>query len=48
MCLNEILINEGYAKLEVEYFFKMLLEYQRINFTTRQAKQGLYALAPLF
>ncbi|MBA3649068.1 MAG: thermonuclease family protein [Chitinophagales bacterium] len=47
-CLNKLLIREGYAKPEAEYYCKMLLEYERINFATQQARQGLYALAPLF
>jgi micrococcal nuclease len=47
-CLNEILLHEGYARVEAEYYCKRLHEYSRLNFAAKQAKSGLYALVDRF
>lgn len=43
-CLNEILIREGYAKTEDEYFCSKLAEYQVLNFKAIHSKSGLYSM----
>ena len=43
-CLNEILIREGYAKAEEEYFCSKLAEYQMLNFKAIHSKSGLYRM----
>ena len=47
-CLNEILIREGYARAEKEYFCEKLPEYQKLNFRAKQKKMGLYSLINRF
>lgn len=47
-CLNEILIREGYARPEKEYFCEKLPEYQQLNFKAKQKKMGLYSLINRF
>jgi micrococcal nuclease len=41
-CLNEILIREGYAKTENEYYCSKLKEFQELNFIAMKSKFGLY------
>ena len=43
-CLNEVLIREGYAKAEGEYFCSKLAEYQVLNFKAINSKSGLYRM----
>lgn len=43
-CLNEILVREGYAKAEEEYFCSKLAEYQVLNFNAIHSKSGLYSI----
>ena len=43
-CLNEILIREGYARAESEYFCKELSNYQQLGWEARIAKRGLYSI----
>lgn len=47
-CLNEILIREGYARPEQEYFCEKLPEYEQLNFKAKQEKVGLYSLINRF
>ena len=47
-CLNEIMVREGYARAEKEYFCEMLSQYQKLNFIAKQKKSGLYALVKGF
>ena len=47
-CLNEILIREGYARVESEYSCRRLQEYAQLNFSAKQVKSGLYALVDRF
>jgi micrococcal nuclease len=43
-CLNDILIREGYAKAEDEYFCSRLAEFQALNFHAIHSKSGLYSM----
>lgn len=47
-CLNEILLHEGYARVEAEYFCKRLQEYAQLNFAAKQSQSGLYSLIDRF
>lgn len=42
-CLNDILLREGYAKAEDEYFCSRLAEFQALNFKAMYSKSGLYS-----
>ncbi len=41
-CLNEIMINAGYAKPYCKYYCEALSEYQRLNFLAKASNKGLY------
>lgn len=43
-CLNEILVRNGYAKAEEEYFCSKLAEFQALNFNAIHTKSGLYSM----
>jgi len=47
-CLNEILIEEGYAKAMSEYYCSNLAKYQQLNFAAKQSAKGLYAFTSSF
>jgi micrococcal nuclease len=47
-CLNEILIEEGYAKSMSEYYCSNLAKYQQLNFAAMQSGKGLYAFVSNF
>lgn len=47
-CLNEVMINEGYAKPYSKYYCKALASYQVINFEAKQQKRGLYSAVNTF
>lgn len=47
-CLNEILIEQGFAKPYSKYYCEALPKYQVLNFEARQLGKGLYAKAPTF
>ncbi|TKK65436.1 hypothetical protein FC093_20205 [Ilyomonas limi] len=42
-CLNELMINAGYAKAFGKYFCHVLPEYQRLNMIAMQEKRGHYS-----
>ena len=48
VCLNEILIEEGYAKSVCEYYCSNLPKYQQLNFQAKKAGKGLYAFTSDF
>lgn len=43
-CLNDLLIEQGYAKAESEYSCKELARYQAENWNAKLEKRGLYAI----
>jgi micrococcal nuclease len=47
-CINELMINEGYAKPYSKYYCKALSTYQIINFEAKQGKRGLYSAVDSF
>ena len=47
-CLNDLLIQEGYAKATSEYYCKELSRYQVMNWGAKLEKRGLYALSIIF
>lgn len=47
-CLNELLIENGWAKASHSYFCSMLTEYQQLNFQARQLQQGIYLFTENF
>lgn len=47
-CLNEILIDTGYAKASHEYYCSELPFYQVKNWEAKLAKRGLYGLSDVF
>lgn len=47
-CLNEIMINTGYAKPYEKYWCKALGEYQVLNNFARNNRRGLYQLVERF
>ena len=47
-CLNELILQSGYAKAEPEYSCKMQPVYDQINFTAKQSKSGIYELVNRF
>ena len=42
ICINEILIKEGYAKPYNKYYSTQLISYQQLNFLAKTQKKGLY------
>lgn len=47
-CLNDLLIQEGYAKATNAYYCKELSRYQQENWVAKLEKRGLYALTEIF
>ena len=47
-CLNEMMINEGYAKPYDKYYCAALNTYQRLNFTAKSSYKGLYQIVNNF
>ena len=47
-CLNELLINKGWAKASQSYYCSMLAEYQQLNFQAKQNKAGIYLFTDVF
>jgi len=47
-CLNEMMINTGYAKPYEKYWCKALSEYQNLNTLARNNRRGLYQLVERF
>lgn len=47
-CLNEIMINDGYAKPYSKYYCEALSEYQKLNTFARTNQRGLYQLVSNF
>lgn len=47
-CLNEIMINEGYAKPYDKYWCVALSDYQILNNFARNNRRGLYNIVPVF
>lgn len=47
-CLNELLINKGFAKASHSYYCSMLAEYQQLNFLAKQNKAGIYLFIDVF
>ncbi len=47
-CLNEILIREGYAKPESEYYCKNLSVYQQLGWQAKLNAKGLYGVVDQF
>ena len=46
--LNDLLIQEGYAKATSEYYCKELSRYLVMNWDAKLEKRGLYALSDIF
>jgi micrococcal nuclease len=44
ICLNEIMIREGFAKPLNDYYCSELHKYQKLNFAAKRAKKGLYKI----
>lgn len=47
-CLNDLLIQDGYAKATSEYYCKELPRYQAENWDAKREKRGLYGLTEIF
>lgn len=47
-CLNEMMINEGYAKPYDKYYCEALPEYQKINIFVKAGQRGLYQTVSIF
>lgn len=47
-CLNETMINEGYAKPYDKYYCEALPEYQKINTFAKAGQRGLYQTVSVF
>jgi len=47
-CLNDLLIQEGYAKATSEYYCKELARYEMMNWNAKLEKRGLYMLQEIF
>ena len=47
-CLNEIMINEGYAKPYEKYYCEALIAYQKLNTFAREERRGLYQKVSVF
>lgn len=47
-CLNEIMINEGYAKPYDKYYCEALPEYQKLNTFAKAGQRGLYKTVSVF
>jgi micrococcal nuclease len=47
-CLNEMMINEGYAKAYEKYYCQALPKYQFANAIAKTSKRGLYQLVSTF
>ena len=47
-CLNDLLIQEGYAKAASEYYCKELARYEIMNWNAKLEKRGLYKLTEIF
>ena len=48
ICINEMLIKEGFAKPYSRYYCEALPEFQRFSFEARVEKKGLYTNVPVF
>jgi endonuclease YncB( thermonuclease family) len=46
--LNEVLLEEGYAKTMNEYPCSLLLDYQVLNNLAKAEKRGLYEITNIF
>ena len=44
-CLNDLLVQEGYAKATDEYYCSELPKYQVMNWEAKLGKKGLYAIS---
>jgi micrococcal nuclease len=44
-CLNEIMIQEGFAKPYSRYFCNALLKYQMLNLNAKNEQKGLFAIS---
>lgn len=47
-CLNELLIENGWAKASHSYYCSMLSEYQQLNFEAKQQHRGNYLSVDVF
>ncbi len=47
-CLNELLINKGWAKASQSNYCSMLAEYQQLNFLSKQNKAGIYLFTEVY
>ncbi|OWR14548.1 hypothetical protein CDW55_09620 [Chryseobacterium sp. VAUSW3] len=47
-CLNELLIENGWAKASHSYYCSMLTEYQSLNFEAKQQHRGNYLSVDVF
>ena len=47
-CLNELLIENGWAKASHSYYCSMLTEYQQLNFEAKQQHSGNYLSVDVF
>ena len=47
-CLNELLIENGWAKASHSYYCSMLTEYQQLNFEAKQQHRGNYLSVDVF
>ena len=47
-CLNEMMINEGYAKPYDKYYCEALNAYQNLNFLAKSSGKGLYNVVNTF
>ena len=47
-CLNELLIENGWAKASHSYYCSMLTEYQQLNFEAKQQTKGIYLFTENF
>lgn len=47
-CLNELLINNGWAKTSQSYYCTMLAEYQQFGFQAKKNKAGIYQFTEVF
>ena len=48
VCLNEVLIENGWAKASQNYFCSLLPEYQALNFQAKHNKAGIYLFIDVF
>ena len=48
VCLNEIILQEGFAKATLNYYCSKLSEYQTLNRSAQMNQKGLYAVVSMF